>query len=64
MPGGRRTGASKALAAITLPATLPFVLAGLGEMFRFGFGLYWAVPGVVLSLLLATVTAWTALFPT
>jgi hypothetical protein len=42
-------------------ATLPFVVAGVSLLLRAGGGLYWLVPGVVFSLVVAVINAWVLL---
>jgi len=44
--------------AIGQVATLPFVGAGVAVLFRGDGGLYWVIPGVVFSFLVAFYNAW------
>jgi hypothetical protein len=45
----------------TQAATLPFVVAGVSLLLHAGGGLYWLVPGMVLSLVVAVINAWVLL---
>jgi hypothetical protein len=47
--------------AVTQAATLPFVVAGISFLLQAGGGLYWLVPGVAFSLVVAVVNAWVLL---
>jgi hypothetical protein len=46
---------------VTQAATLPVVVAGVSLLVGAGGGLYWLVPGVVFSLVVAVVNAWVLL---
>jgi hypothetical protein len=46
---------------VTQAATLPFVIAGVSLLLRAGGGLYWLVPGLAFSLIVAVVNAWVLL---
>jgi len=47
---------------VTIQAgTLPFIVAGVSLLVRAGGGLYWLVPGVVFSLVVAVINAWVLL---
>jgi hypothetical protein len=46
---------------MTQAATLPMVVAGVSLLLGAGGGLYWVVPGVALSLLVAIANAWVLL---
>jgi hypothetical protein len=39
-------------------AALPFIIAGVAVLIRGGGGLYWVVPGTILSFLIALQNAW------
>ena len=43
---------------VTQAATLPMVVAGVSLLLEAGGGLYWLVPGVAFSLVVAVVNAW------
>jgi hypothetical protein len=43
---------------VTQAATLPMVVAGVSLLLVAGGGLYWLVPGVAFSLVVAVVNAW------
>jgi hypothetical protein len=45
----------------TQAATLPMVVAGVSLLVEAGGGLYWLVPGVAFSLVVAVVNAWVLL---
>ena len=55
-PPHRRAFAAQT--AIGQVATLPFVGAGVAVLFRGDGGLYWVIPGVVFSFLVAFYNAW------
>ena len=46
---------------VTQAATVPMVLAGVSLLLRAGGGLYWLVPGMAFSLVVAVVNAWVLL---
>jgi hypothetical protein len=46
---------------LTQAATLPMVVAGVSLLLEAGGGLYWLVPGVSFSLVVAVVNAWVLL---
>ena len=46
---------------VTQAATLPMVVAGVSLLLAAGGGLYWLVPGVAFSLVVAVVNAWVLL---
>ena len=46
---------------VTQAATLPMVVAGVSLLVEAGGGLYWLVPGVAFSLVVAVVNAWVLL---
>ena len=46
---------------VTQAATLPMVVAGVSLLLAAGGGLYWIVPGVSFSLVVANVNAWVLL---
>jgi hypothetical protein len=46
---------------VTQAATLPMVIAGVSLLLAAGGGLYWLVPGVAFSLVVAVVNAWVLL---
>lgn len=46
---------------VTQAATLPIVVAGVSLLLRAGGGLYWLVPGLALSLVVAVTNAWVLL---
>ena len=46
---------------VTQAATLPMVVAGVSLLLEAGGGLYWLVPGVTFSLVVAVVNAWVLL---
>ena len=46
---------------VTQAATLPMVVAGVSLLLVAGGGLYWLVPGVAFSLVVAVVNAWVLL---
>jgi hypothetical protein len=46
---------------VTQAATLPMVVAGVSLLLEAGGGLYWLVPGVAFSLVVAVVNAWVLL---
>jgi hypothetical protein len=46
---------------VTQAATLPIVIAGVSLLARAGGGLYWLVPGLAFSLVVAVVNAWVLL---
>jgi hypothetical protein len=46
---------------VTQAATLPMVVAGVSLLLRAGGGLYWLVPGMAFSLVVAVVNAWVLL---
>jgi hypothetical protein len=46
---------------VTQAATVPIVVAGISFLLRAGGGLYWLVPGVAFSLVVAVVDAWVLL---
>jgi hypothetical protein len=46
---------------VTQAATLPMVVAGVSLLLGAGGGLYWLVPGVTFSLVVAVVNAWVLL---
>jgi hypothetical protein len=46
---------------VTQAATLPLVVAGVSLLLRAGGGLYWLVPGMAFSLVVAVVNAWVLL---
>jgi len=56
-PGQPRYVPAVSLVA-TQVGTLPFVVAGVSLLMGSGGGLYWLVPGVVFSLVVAVINAW------
>ena len=46
---------------VTQAATLPIVIAGVSLLLRAGGGLYWLVPGLAFSLVVAVANAWVLL---
>jgi hypothetical protein len=46
---------------VTQAAILPMVVAGVSLLVEAGGGLYWLVPGVAFSLVVAVVNAWVLL---
>jgi hypothetical protein len=46
---------------VTQAATVPIVIAGVSLLLRAGGGLYWLVPGLAFSLVVAVVNAWVLL---
>jgi hypothetical protein len=46
---------------VTQAATLPMVVAGVSLLLGAGGGLYWLVPGLAFSLVVAIVNAWVLL---
>jgi hypothetical protein len=46
---------------VTQAATLPMVVAGVSLLLEAGGGLYWLVPGIAFSLVVAVVNAWVLL---
>jgi hypothetical protein len=46
---------------VTQAATVPMVVAGVSLLLRAGGGLYWLVPGMAFSLVVAVVNAWVLL---
>jgi hypothetical protein len=46
---------------VTQAATLPIVVAGVSLLLGAGGGLYWLVPGMAFSLVVAVVNAWVLL---
>jgi hypothetical protein len=46
---------------VTQAATLPLVIAGVSLLLEAGGGLYWLVPGMAFSLVVAVVNAWVLL---
>jgi hypothetical protein len=46
---------------VTQAATVPMVIAGVSLLLRAGGGLYWLVPGMAFSLVVAVVNAWVLL---
>jgi hypothetical protein len=60
-----RVGPSRAVlvgrVVLAQAAVLPFVVAGASLLLRAGGGLYWLVPGVIFSLVVAVLDAWVLL---
>jgi hypothetical protein len=46
---------------VTQAATIPMIVAGVSLLLEAGGGLYWLVPGVTFSLVVAVVNAWVLL---
>jgi hypothetical protein len=61
IPGGREYQHPVFHLALTLPASVPFVIAGASLLAGWGGGLYWVVVGIVCGILGAAVNAWVLL---